>query len=301
VSVELFNASRIQVEQQARIQRRETLRDILREISLLIVNTGNDAKALAALQLAQALVDPELSVINGNVLQLPSKKDEPATVRAEDVARYKAETARHEYIEEYFPELKILLTAVQIALRNDNDQLLQQLMISITNLLHGKVFVGKDVNAFVNGVQHHKLERRYGVILPEFAYEELRRDLYETYVFPENGVIKVTWEIASVYINGKTRGAVDWVEVVSLPLDRELVDHYLAKAVQDGKVLSSNTHIAAFEMLCEHTERMLSIALVSKEMLQQGYTIAHFRQSPKPELLAAAKKSIKTNVSVYVQ
>lgn len=301
MSVEIARTDLIQTETLARIQRRESLRAILKDICVLVVNTGKDAKALATLQLAQALVDPDLSIAKGSVLQLPSTKNEPTAVRAEDVAHYKAETARHEYIEQNLPELQFLLVSLQTALHLQNEPLVLQLVVSIKEFLHGIVFVGKDINASINGQQHHKLERQYGVALPEFAYDKLRQELYDTYVYPKHGATRVVWEVGAVFINGKTRGISDWIETVVLPLDKELVDQYLNQAVADGKVLSSNTHLAAFEMICEHQERIQTIALVSKEMLQHGHTIAAFRQSPKPELLLAARRSINTNTPVYVQ
>lgn len=290
--IEIARTELIRVEASARIERREALRRILQDITKLVINTGKEAKALAALQMIQALIAPELSVVNGGVLQLPSDRDEPAAVRAEDVARYKAETARHEYIESRFPEIEILLSGLHTALYTQNEQLFHE-------LLRGIIFLGADINAFINGQQHHKWARQYGVALPEFAYDQLQQELYDTYVTPQNGVVQVTWEASTALVNGHTKGFSDWIEIIARPLDKELVDKYLAKAVTDGKVLSSNTHLAAFEMLCE-SGRILTIAMASKEMLQRGYVISQFRQSPKPELLAAAMRSIHTNATVYV-
>lgn len=291
---EIYNFQHIQAEQIARAKRKQALQEAFNDICQLIINSGKQAKAAEALRVVQVLVTPDISFTNGNVLQLNSTQDEPSMERAADVACYKAEVAKHEYLESRYPELMFMLQRLHGALINNQEQLFQE-------ILKGVIFLGADINSFINGEQHHKLEREHPVLaeFPEAAYEKLRQELYETYVYPKQGRVKVLWEFASAMINGYTHGFVDWVEIIARPIDRELVDKYLAAALADGKVLSSNTHLAAFEMLCE-SGKIESISLFSQELARMGHSIAEFRQSPKPELLAAVLRSIKTNATVYV-
>ncbi len=291
---EIYNFQRIQNEQIARAQRKEALRQTFNNICQLVINTGKHAKAAEALRVVQVLVAPDLSFDNGQVLQLNSTQDEPSMPRAVDVARYKAKVAKHEYLESRYPELMFMLQRLHGALVGNNEQLFQE-------ILQGVIFLGADINAFINGEQHHKLEREYPVLpeFPEAAYEKLRQELYETYVYPKSGRVRVVWEFASVMINGTVHRFVDHAEIIAKPIDRELVDFHLAAALADGKILGSNTHLAAFEMLCM-SGKIASVSLFSQELARKGHKIADYRQSPKPELLAAIQRSVVTNATVYV-
>jgi len=291
---EIYGLPTIQAEQAARLERKKALLLTFEGIFKLVINTGKHAKALEALRVVQALVSPDISFANGGVLQLASTQDEPATEHAVDAARYKAELARHEYVESLYPELQFLLNRLHDTLVSNQEQLFQE-------ILKGIIFLGADTNSYIDGVQHHKLEREHSVLpeFPENAYEELRRELYATYVYPKNGRVQVLWDFASVMINGITHTFIDKVEVIAGPLDRELVDLYLADALADGKILSSNTHLAAFEML-RASGKIVSVALLSQELARRGFKIEEVRQSPQPELLSAIQRSIDTNATIYV-
>lgn len=293
-----YSTSTISAEKDARVLRRQALRDAFEGINRLIINTGKYPKAEAAMRIVQALVAPNIDFANGNVLQLPSAKDEPALVNAVEVSKYKAEVARHEYVENNASELLFLLNELGIALQ------LGLADEAINNLLQGIIFLGADINAFVADgqsgemQQQHKLERQISTVL-EKDFEDLRRELYETYVYPKSGRTRAIWQIAMVTINGNLHHFSDWVEVIAKPIDAELLDKYLNQALENGLVLKSNTHLELFEMLVE-SGKIQTIARLPNEMLERGYGFEQLRQSPKPEEIMAIQKSIVTNAPVYV-
>lgn len=297
--IEAFPSSQtIKDERWARVQRKRELRLAFQNITKLIINTGKYPKAEAAMKIVQALVAPEVNFTNGNVIQLPSTKDEPSALNAVEVSKYKAEVARYEYIEQKFPTLLFLLNQLNLAMKKDlADQV-------ITDLLKGIIFLGADINVFIsNGqtdqlIQHHKLERKMNNI-PEGVYEDLRKKLYETYVHPKSGSIKVVWQIATVTINSQQHHFSDWIEVIAKPISAELLEIYLQKALDNGAILKSNSHIELFEMLCE-SGCIQFISRLPNTLLKKGYTFQQLRQSPKPEEINAIQKSILTNAPVYV-
>jgi len=298
MSVEIFHQETIQAEQEARRERKKALQEAFREITKLVVNTGKYPKAKAAMDIVVALVDPHIHFDNGRVLQLPSTQDEPMLHRAADVAIYKAELARDEYLEGQFPDLIFLLQQLNIALLSNLDDAL------IQELLKGVIFVGGDINAFIANPgtselqQHHKLERDFSV-LSEATYLKIREKLYQTYVYPENGQIRVVWEISMVTVNGRNHEFTDLVEVIANPIDAELLEIYLRAALANGMILKSNTHLELFELLCE-SGKIKTVAKLSKELANKGYGFVQLRQSPKPEELQAILRSINSNAPVYI-
>ncbi len=298
MSVEIFHHETIQAEQEARRERKKALQEAFREIIKLIVNTGKYPKAKAAMDIVIALVDPSIHFENGRVLQLPSTQDEPLLPEAAAVATYKAELARINYLENQFPDLIFLLQQLNLALKaNLDDGLIQE-------LLKGIIFVGGDINAFIaNPVtgelqQHHKLERDLP-ILDEMTYMKIRDKLYQTYVYPSNGQVRVVWEISMVIINGQSHDFTDLVEVIAEPIDAELLEIYLKAALSNGMLLKSNTHLELFELLCE-SGKIKTVAKLPKELVDQGYGFSQLRQSPKPEELQAILRSINSNAPVYI-
>lgn len=297
--VDAFPSSKIIADEQwARVQRREELRVAFQNITQLVINTGKYPKAEAAMRIVQALVAPEIAFVNGNVLQSPSNQHEPALPDAVKVSRYKAEAAKHEYIEQKFPNLLFLLDQLNLAIKKDlADQV-------ISDLLKGIIFLGADINVRISDgrtnqlTQHHKLERQVEK-LPEEMYAKLREELYQTYVFPKNGLVRVVWQIANVTINSKQHHFSDWIEVIAKPIPAELLEKYLQRAVDNGAILKFNSHLELFEMLCE-SGCMQTIARLPKELLDKGYDFARLRQSPKLEEIFAIQKSIITNAPVYV-
>ena len=291
-------AQGIQAEQSARTERRRALRSAFEDINQLIINTGKHPKAEAAMRIVQSLVAPNIDFSNGKVLQLPSTKDEPSSINAVEVSRYKAEVARHEYVENKFPELFFLLNQLNLAFKNNLAEHV------INNLFKGIIFLGADINAFVaNGQtgelsQQHKLDRETD-LFPEEMYEDLRKELYQTYVHPKTGHIKAIWQIATVTINGYLHHFSDWIEVMASPIEAELLEKYLAKALANGLILKSNTHLELFEMLCE-SGKIRTISRLPGELLAKGHNFEQFRQSAKPEEIKAIQKSITTNAPVYV-
>ena len=300
MSVDIYpNSSLIQAEQWARIQRRRALQEAFKEISQLIINTGKYPKVEAAIRIIQNLVAPEIDSANGNVTQLPSTKDEPISANAVEVSRYKAEVARFEYVENRFPELAFLLKQLNMAVKNN---LAAEI---IDDLLKGLIFLGADINAFIADgqtgevFQHHKLDRKIDS-LPEEMYERLRKSLYQTYVYPYTGCIRVYWQIATTTINGRPHHFSDWIEIVAEPVSAELLEKYLASALANGSILKSNTHLELLEMLYE-SGGIKTISRLPGELLAKGYGFERFRQSPKPEDMHAIQRSIITNAPVYVE
>jgi len=283
-------AQSIQAEQSARTERRRALRSAFEDINKLIINTGKYPKAEAAMRIVQSLVAPNIDFSNGKVLQLPSTKDEPSSINAVEVSRYKAEVARHEYVENKFPELFFLLNQLNLAFRNGLADHV------IDNLFKGIIFLGADINAFIaNGqtgelFQQHKLDREIDILSDEI-YTGLRQELYQTYVH--------VWQIATVTINGRLHHFSDWIEVIASPIEAELLEKYLAKALANGLILKSNTHLELFEMLCE-SGKIRTISRLPGELLAKGHNFEQFRQSAKPEEIKAIQKSITTNAPVYV-
>lgn len=282
MSVELINLTRIKAEQAARIERRRNLQEAFADISHLVVNTGTHMKAEAAATIAANLVNPNIRLDSDRVIVQPSKKEEPTSLWARNVSRFKAKTAREEYIEEKM---------------KDDDFFFAQLA--------NVVFYGADINAFMEDpetglvVPSHKEARKFPVTLPEKEFVRIREKLYRHYVNPPSGRVRVIWDISESTINGLDHDFIDLVEVIADPLDAELVDLYLNQAVTDGKILNSNTHLAAFEMLCE-SHKIRTVSRLPHELSKKGYKFADFRQSPKPEELLAIRRSINNNQPVYV-
>lgn len=282
MSVEVISLARIQAEQIARVERRRNLQEAFASISHLVVNTGTHMKAEAAATIAANLVNPEIKLDSDRVIIQPSKKEEPTDLLAINVARFKAKTAREEYVAGKMEE---------------PDFFFEQ-------LVH-VVYYGGDINSFGEDsetgivVANHKKSREYPVSLPESEYVKLRDKLYKHYVNPPSGRVRMIWDISASVINGQEHDFADWVEVIADPLDAELLEIYLNQAVADGKILNSNTHLAAFEMLCE-SHKIKTTSRLPYELSRKGYKFTDFRQSPKPEELLAIRRSINNNQPVYV-
>ena len=282
MSVEVIDLTRIKAEQAARTERRLNLQDAFAEISHLVVNTGTHMKAEAAATIAANLVNPNIRLDSDRVIIQPSKKEEPTSLWARQVSRFKAKTAREEYVADQMDDPNFFFAQ-----------------------LANVVFYGADINAFTEDpetglvVPSHKKAREFPVTLPESEYVKLRDKLYRHYVNPPGGKVRVIWDISASTINGRNHDFTDLVEVIADPLDAELLEIYLDQAVADGKILNSNTHLAAFEMLCE-SHKIKTTSRLPYELRKKGYKFADFRQSPKPEELLAIRRSINNNQPVYV-
>lgn len=282
MSVDFFSSRRIKAEQAARTARREELRQAFAAIATLVINTGTHTKAEAAASIAAALVNPSIKLDSPAVIIQPSTKEEPVSPYAIQVAAFKARSAREEYVEKRMNESTFMFA-----------QLAQV------------VFYGADINAFAQnpstGIleQSHKKSREFPVSLPESAFMQLRAKLYQHYIYPPSGFVRMVWDISEDIFNGKEHQFSDLVEIIAKPLDAELLELYLQYAVADGKILNSNTHLAAFEMLME-SGKIQTTARLSNHLLAKGYRFADFRQSPKQEELIAIKQSIVGNQPVHV-
>lgn len=299
MSVEILNLDRIKAEKDSRKERTAQLRQAFAEIYELVVNTGTHLKAEAVTSLVQKLVDQNIHLDSGRVILQPSKKEEPMRFKAAEVALFKAETAKTEFLMKRFPELQFWLQQFDLAIRqNLSDQAIKELLAKV-------VFYGGDINAFTIDpktglyVPSHKLERVFPESLPEEEYEKLKQKLYLNYVIPPSGVVEVIWNAANTIINGHTNTFSDLIEVRARPIPKELLDKYLEAAVADGMVLRSNTNLKAFEMLWE-SGCIITTSKLPRELAKQGYTLEDFRQEPKDEELQAIYKTINTNEPIYV-
>jgi hypothetical protein len=299
MSVEVLNLDRIEAEKNSRKERTAQLRQAFADIYALVVNTGTHSKAEAVTSLVQKLVDQNIHLQSNRVILQPSKKEEPMRPKASEVALFKAETAKEEFLMNKFPELQFWLQQFDLAIRQDlSDQAVKELLANV-------VFYGGDINAFTIGpktglyVPSHKLERIFPESLPEEEYEKVRQKLYLNYVNPPSGVIEVVWNATNAIINGRTHVFSDLIEVRAKPLPKELVDKYIDAAVADGMILRSNTHLKAFEMLCE-SGCIITTSKLPRELARKGYTLVDFRQEPKEEELKAIYKTINNNEPIYV-
>lgn len=258
-------------EKKTRALRKWALREVLERIGTLFVNTGKDAKALAIIKLIVDLTGEELSLHDGVELVI-DRHDEPAYKNADAVAIAKARRARF------------------------------QVAIERGFLLPEDLYSAGDVNAFLSHSdqgfgQKHKLERKYDEVF-QAQFVEIREQLIEQYCRPQNEQVRIIWDLATHIINGKEHTFSDDIEVISAPIDQELLDIYLFKAWdkgnKNGLIMKSNLQFAAMECLIENG-KINSIAILSDELKRLGYGYKELRQYPTPDILAVALYSILTN------
>lgn len=236
------------------------------------IGTGKPEKANAQLDLIEQYLGLKLLLNEGAFLLNPGKKEmkSPEALR---VARSKAE-----------------------------DVLLYQR--SIQGEQQGEIIAaGADVNAFrmMNGVevQSHKLARLPSEVVRVNA-EHIRKQLIEEYTNPPEGVVRIRWDLGMHVINGTNHAFGDEIEILSKPIDKELLEAALDEAMASGLFLSSNLQFAAIECLRENG-KIFSVAFLPQELKMQGKTLQNMRQTPTEELLNRAQRSIVANIPVRYQ
>lgn len=285
----IFSNERRREQEGVRRARKEEWLLLLRDFSVLGVNTGKAEKALALAQLIKNLTGRDLFQ-EGEVLLYGDPNQEIVAPRAARVAQNKAKRIAVDYRDH--PHHYQTLEGQRPA---DLDLLLSQLVL----------FAGADVNGFIeqNGIlqPEHKLARVFDQELPEEHFWQVREQLRQKFCFPSNGQVRVVWDLATHVINGRVHTFEDMIEIISQPVDPELLDQYLHAAWQSGLILSSNLHFAAIECLIEQGQ-IISSAYLPGELATKGHNLADFRQTglkdPEAETFGY---SIVANVPVHVK
>jgi hypothetical protein len=175
--------------------------------------------------------------------------------------------------------------------------------------IHGTVIgdpvtSGGDINAFRwrsgQFVQEHKFDRQRTHFENPGRVDRVKRDLINEYC--HEGIIQTVWDAGTHIINGTDHQFGDKIEVISEPVDRELLVQYLDYAFASGLFYTSNLHFAALECLIENG-KVKSAAFLPKELEDQKVTFRQMRQiNPTPQLLQQALHSVITNAPIsYAQ
>lgn len=253
-------------ERQSFQSRVERIFEALSHVSQLEMNTGKEEKAKQLLQFIAKMTGQQLE-IGDHVKLFVDDHPEPKSYSAAKVARHKALQPR----------------------RYKQDS--------------GFVTTGQDVNGFIakNGVVQpsHKFDR-LGRELSDQELENVFDDLINVYCFPHDGQVRVLWDLSTHVINGREYNFGDVIEVISAPVDRELLWKYLLEARQNGLLYKSNMHFAALECVVEN-DKILSVSVLSREMQLRGYTLGHMRRAPYQSMLEDITTSVVTNVPVMLE
>lgn len=288
MSITLFSSEHLSQEKEIRSMRKEQLRGLMSNLGALVINTGKKDKALALADLINRLTNQHF-VAQEIICFSDPNQEQPAT-RAITVARSKVNNLIKDV--EYHPEHCHTIDG-------ENDQELHFLLSQLV------LFAGSDVNSFIRQAdgqwrQKHQLARQYSENLPEEKFWQLREQLRQEFCFPSTGQVVLRWDIASHLVNGRGHSFSDLIEVVSHPLDPELLDRYLFQAFDNGLVLESNQHFAALECLIENG-RIISTSHLPKELEEEGLQVADFATfNISPVILSAFLHSVINNTPVYI-
>lgn len=287
MSVTVFSNERLTQEAKIRSLRKEELRKLMSELSALVINTGNKKKALALADLINRLTAQTL--VHREVICFSDPNQEQCAARAATVAQSK--------VDNLIKDLKNHPEHCQ-NIDGTGDQDLNLLLSQMV------LFAGSDINSFIQQEsgewqQNHQLARRYGVELPEENFWQLREKLRQDFCFPSNDRVVLRWDIASHLVNGHRHTFSDLIEVVSKPIEPELLDRYLFAALKSGLVLESNQHFAALECLIENG-KIISTSHLPRELEEQGAHLADFdSENVSPVILSALLYSVINNTPVY--
>lgn len=287
--ITLFSSDRFSQEEKIRSLRKEELRKLMNELGALIINTGKKDKALALADLINRLTGQLL--VSKEVICFSDPNQEQPAQRAATVAQSKVSNLIKDL--QSHPEH---CHSIDGASDQDLNFLLSQLVV---------LFAGSDINSFIqqeNGEwrQNHQLARRYQVELPEEKFWQVREQLRQDFCFPSNNRVVLRWDIASHLVNGHGHTFSDLIEVVSEPIDPELLDRYLFTDLKNGLVLESNQHFAALECLIENG-RIISTSHLPKELEKEGAELADFATfNSSPLILSAFLHSVINNTPVYI-
>jgi len=287
MSVTVFSNERLSQEEGVRVQRKEQLRELMIDLNILAVNTGKISKAEAIADLINALTGQLL--VSKEVICFSDPNQEQCAVRSADVAKSKVDNLVKDLW--VHPEHFGTIDGTD----SDLNLLLSQFIL----------FAGSDVNAFIQEVdgdwqQNHKLIRQFPEGLPDERFWQLREQLRQQYCFPESGRVVVRWDMASYLLNGQGHTFSDLIEVVSQPVDPEILDQYLFEAASNGLLLNSNQHFAALECLIANG-KIISTSHLPLELEEQGLNLADFASFEfSPAVLSAFLHSVINNTPVYI-
>ncbi|MPM52960.1 hypothetical protein SDC9_99724 [bioreactor metagenome] len=272
----------IPAEQQSRKERKLAWLEAFREMELLFINSGNAHKLAAIYKLIGEIIYPDQSFSENQVFSVDLNGNEPMDPSALIVAHSKMLLSE-------IQQLSYVLKPNRLATQEEVQEFMKR-----------KVFVGADGNSFleVNGefVQQHKLDRKYSEKIPDEAFIKLLLETTKNYCFPANGRVRILWDLGIAVKNGAEHSFHDQVEVISRPIDPELLWQYLLQARENGLILKSNLHFAAIECLIENAG-IESVAILSQENRNKGLTLKKMRQSPTAELLEAALRAVLTDIA----
>ena len=246
--------------------RQEQLVQLLEHIHTLHINSSKEAKTLAFIQIIFDLTGRRMK-IGEEVRMYEDGEREPILTHAIDIAAVKAVRA----------------------LRGNQGA--------------GIAAYGADVNAHIEngevGVmkQQHKLER-LGEELKDHELIDLYHKMKQQYCHPRGMRVRIIWDIASQFINGKTLSSSDKIEIISNPIDPHIFDQFFFDAVKNGLLLSSNLHFGAIECLVAHG-KIKSIAILSRELEDAGYSFEKVRQTDTG-LFVVAMNSILDNTPPHI-
>jgi hypothetical protein len=286
--ITVFSSERLTQEERIRASRKEQLRQLMYDLSALVINTANKNKALALAELINRLTNQQL--VSREVICFADPNQEQCAVRAATVAQSKVENLIKDL--ESHPEH---CRSIDGECSLEMNLLLSQLVL----------FAGSDVNAFIQEAdqtwhQNHQLSRLHAEKLPDEKFWQLRQELRQQFCFPENKQVVLRWDIASHLVNGRNHSFSDLIEVVSQPVVPELLDEYLFAALNNGLVLGSNQHFAALECLI-HNGKITSISHLPRELEEEGLSLADFASFEiSPVVLSAFLRSVIDNTPVYV-
>lgn len=288
MSVTIFSSERLSQEERVRSFRKEQLRELMIDLSALVINTGKESKAEALADLINRLTGQLL--VSREVICFSDRNLEQYATRAATVAQSKVSNLIRDL--EDHPEHSHNLNG-------ESDQDL--------NLLLGQMvlYAGSDVNSFIKEGddkfrQNHQLAREYGDHLPDEKFWQMREQLQKEFCFPESAKVVLRWDIASHLVNGREHVFSDLIEVVSKPVDPQLLDKYLLKAWENKLVLYSNQHFAALECLIENG-KIISTSHLPRELEEEGAQMADFATNEiSPMILSAFLHSVINNTPVYI-
>ncbi len=286
--VTIFASERLAQEERVRLSRKEQLRELMNDLSALVINTGKASKAEALADLINRLTGQLM--VPEEVICFSDRNPEQCASRAATVAQSK--------VANLMVDLK---NQTEPGHRSDSasDQALNLLLSQMI------LYAGSDINSFIkeadgNFRQNHQLGREYGANLPDEKFWEIREQLRKEFCFPASGRVVLRWDIASHLVNGRAHVFSDLIEVVSLPVNPQLLDQYLFEARDNNLILNSNQHFAALECLIENG-KIISASHLPRELEEQGAQLADFATNDiSPALLSAFLHSVVNNTPVYI-
>jgi hypothetical protein len=286
--VTIFSSEGLSQEEGVRQSRKEQLRALMTDLSALVINTGKASKAEALADLINRLTGQMM--VPKEVICFSDPNQEQCAIRAAKVAQSKVLNLIKDL--KNHPEHSHTIDGA-----NDPD-----LNLLLSQML---LFAGSDVNSFIvkpdgNWRQNHQLARQFPEALPEEKFWQLREQLRQEFCFPESGRVVLRWDIASHLVNGSGHVFSDLIEVVSQPVDPDLLDQYLFTALENNLILESNQHFAALECLMENG-KIISTSHLPRELEERGANLPDFASNEiSPTVLSAFLYSVINNTPVYI-